>query len=42
MSCNKGSVHIVADVWLAIQPQLVEGLAKKAATLTIQTLRDVN
>lgn len=42
MSCSKGSDHIVADVWLANQPHLVEGLAKKTTTITIQILRDVS
>ena len=42
MSCSKGSYHIVADVCLASQPHLVEGIAKKATTLTITTARDVS
>jgi len=37
-----GSHHIVADVWLANQPNLVEGFAKKATILTIQTIRNVS
>jgi len=41
MSCSKGSDHIVADVWLASQPHLVEGSAKKAMNLKITTARDV-
>jgi hypothetical protein len=39
---SKGSDHTVSDVWLASQPHLVEGLAKKATNPTILTLRDVN
>jgi hypothetical protein len=33
---------MVADVWLANQPDLAEGLEKKATTLTVKTLRDVS